>query len=43
VIGQRRIDERFLPVEGFRCTAAWQTISIQFALYDFWEKLCDRT
>lgn len=38
VIRQRRIDERFLPFESFRRAAAWETISVQFALNDFWEK-----
>src|SRR5216684_1885660 len=42
VIGQCWINERFLPVEGFRRATARQAISVQFALYDFGEKLCDR-
>lgn len=29
VIGQRRINERLLPVESFRRATAWQTISVQ--------------
>jgi hypothetical protein len=41
VIGQRRINERFLPVEGFRRATAWQAISVQFALDDFWKKFRD--
>jgi hypothetical protein len=41
LIGQCLIDEGLLPFEGFCCAAAWQTISVQFALYDFGEKLCD--
>ena len=28
VIGQRRIDERFLSVDGFRRTTAWQATSV---------------
>jgi hypothetical protein len=43
VIGHRRIDERFLPVKGFRRTTTWQTISVQFALDDFWEEFRDCT
>jgi hypothetical protein len=39
VIGQRWINERFLPVEGFRRATAWQAISVQFALDNFGEKL----
>ena len=38
MIGYRRINERFLPVEGFGRATAWKTISVQFALDDFWEK-----
>jgi hypothetical protein len=35
MIGQRRVDERLLPVERFRRTTARQTISVKFALDDF--------
>jgi hypothetical protein len=41
VIGQGRIDERLLPVESLCRAAAWETISVKFALDDFREKLCD--
>jgi hypothetical protein len=39
VIGQSRINERFLPFDGFRSAAAWQTISVQFALNNLGENL----
>jgi len=35
VIGQRWIDERFLPVEGFRRAAAWKVVFVELALDDF--------
>jgi hypothetical protein len=38
-MGQRRINERLLPVESLCCAAARQAISVQFALDDFGEKL----
>jgi hypothetical protein len=38
VIGQRRIDERLLPVKSFRRAAARQAISVQVSLDDFEEE-----
>lgn len=35
MIGQRWIDERFLPVEGFRRAATGKAVFIKFALDDF--------
>ena len=35
MIGQRRIDERFLPVESFRRAAAWEAVFVELALDDF--------
>jgi hypothetical protein len=43
VIGQCRIDERFLPVEGFRRATARETIPVQFILGDFGEQFANRT
>ena len=43
MVGQCRIDERFLPIEGFRGAAARKTISVQFTLDDFREEFRDRT
>ena len=43
VIGQGRIDERLLPVEGFRRATTRETISVEFALDDFREEFGDRS
>ena len=39
VIGQRRIDERSLPVERFRSTATREAVSVKVRLDDFREEL----
>src|SRR5581483_11359418 len=42
VIGQRRIDERFLPVEGFRCATTREAISVKIRLDHFGEEFGNR-
>src|SRR5215469_2866734 len=42
MIGQRRVDERFLPVEGFRRTAAGEPVSVKVSLDDLREKFGNR-
>jgi hypothetical protein len=39
VIGQRRIDERSLPVERFRSAATREAVSVKVRLDDFREEL----
>ena len=42
MIGQRRIDKRFLPVEGFRGATTRETISVNVGLDHFGEKVGNR-
>jgi len=43
MVGQRRIDERFLPLECFRGTATRETAVIGISLNHFREEFGDRT
>lgn len=43
MVCQCRIDERFLPVERFRCTATRKTVAIGIRLNDFRKQLGDCT